>query len=49
MNNIFGLLYKQAFLSSHGCQTSGLTGLSDYTINVLNCARYVFTILRQHT
>ena len=28
---------KQAILSRHGCQTSGLTGLSDYTFNVLNC------------
>ena len=46
--------YKQAFLSRQGCQTSGPTGLSDYTImylitfaiNVPNCARYVFSIWR---
>ena len=44
MHNILGLLNKQAILSMHGCQTGGLTGLSDYTIIVLNCDRYVFSI-----
>ena len=39
INNILGLLNKQAILSRHGCQTRGLTGLSDYTIIVLNCVR----------
>ena len=56
-HNEFGLLNKQAFLLRQGCQTSGLKMLSDYTImyliayaiNVLNCARYVFTIPRLTT
>ena len=53
MHKELGLLSKQAFLSRQGCQTIGLTGLSDYTIMyliacaiiVLNCASYVFTII----